>query len=76
MQNDGSKPWDARLTEWMQRGSSTAKSAAWTPRTRAFYALIYVILAITYGGWFFYIIAGLLVAVSLGLGLRELRQRR
>jgi hypothetical protein len=75
MTSDDRKAWDQRLVEWMQRRSNTAKSTAWTPRTRAIYATVFVILAIVYGGAFNYAVAGLLVVTSLVLGLGELRQR-
>jgi hypothetical protein len=76
MTGDDRKPWDTRLVEWMQRGSSTAKSVTWTPRARAFYAFVYLVLAITYGGAFFYTMAAGLVAASVILGVREVRQRK
>jgi hypothetical protein len=75
MQNNGRNPWDARLVQWMSRGSETAESRGWTPKARAAYAVIYVILAIIYGGAFFYIMAGALVVLALVLGVREYKQR-
>jgi hypothetical protein len=76
MINDDRKPWDARLVERMQRGSSTAKDARMAPRARAYYALIYVTLAIVWGGLFFYLVGALMVVTTLGLWQAERRRPR
>jgi CHASE2 domain-containing sensor protein len=74
MTSDDRKAWDARLVEWMQRGSSTAKSTAWTPKTRVAYAVIWLVAAVISGSALFYVLAGWLVLVSLVLAVCEYRQ--
>lgn len=71
MQNDDRKAWDARLVEWMSRGSSTAKSTKWTPKQRLAIVLLYLIGAGVLNRTFFYVLAGINAIMHLAMWQRE-----
>jgi len=70
------KPWDARLIEWMQRGSSSANAGrrSWTNKSRTLFAAYWVIFGIAFGEYSYCAIAGVGVVVFGVLWLREPRR--
>jgi hypothetical protein len=84
--HDETKPWDARLVEWMARGSNEARGGgrrAWTPKERAAYAVFWVgfltVETISDGHWEWWLLAAFIavaVTLQLLLWLRDRRTRR
>jgi len=59
------KPWDARLIERMQRGSSSANSGrrSWDNKSRTLFAAYWVILGIAFAEFWYCAVAGVGVVV-------------
>jgi hypothetical protein len=72
---DDRKPWDARLVEWMQRGSDKAESSKWTAKQRLAIVLLYLIVAVVLDETFFYVLAGANAIIHLALWQRERKRR-
>jgi hypothetical protein len=64
------KPWDARLVEWMSRGSDTARGGRMTPEAACFIAVGYVVLAVLNHNPGWYVLAALAVANALRVLIR------
>jgi len=64
------KPWDARLVDWMSRGSNTARGDRMTPEAACFIAVSYVILAVLNHNPGWYVLAALAVANALRVVIR------
>lgn len=84
MPNETSKPWDARLVEWMSRGSSEARASdrPMTPKQRIAYAAFLIALTSIsvstngrlLGWWLFPAI--IVVGVGVQFGLHRWERRR
>jgi len=64
------KPWDARLVEWMSRGSDTARGGRMTPAAACFIAVGYIVLAVLNRNPGWYVLAALAVANALRVLMR------
>jgi hypothetical protein len=86
MQNDESKPWDARLVDWMSRGSGEARAGVkhqWTPKQRVAYGAfwtIWISVSVATNGrhvqwWLFPVIITIAFASQVGIHLWQKRRR-
>jgi hypothetical protein len=78
VKDDERKPWDARLIEWMQRGSGGPEDQGerkMTPKQAAYFALLYVAWAGIENKLYLYVLAGLCVGNFAWVCIRTRKQR-